>query len=138
MTSTQRLGRALAGATLAFFVLATLYPYRFACATASWARVDWRLYYPGHDDRDLILNLLVLVPLGAGLALARAGRRLRVVAEAAALGFGVALIVEALQLFERTRFPQVADVWRNGVGCVAGALITRLVLDRRATATSRS
>ena len=41
---------------------------------------------------------------------------------------GTAMVIETLQIFERTRFPQVADVWRNGAGCTAGAVATVLVL----------
>ena|GEM_PF-1184119 len=131
----RRLGRGLAAFTLVTALLVTLSPFRFALSTARWARIDWRLYYAGHNDRDLVLNLLMLLPLGAGLALARHGRaRLaRIVVEAGALGLGTALCIETLQIFERTRFPQAADVWRNAVGCVIGALVTGLVL-RRVTA----
>jgi glycopeptide antibiotics resistance protein len=126
----RRAGLTLAGFTLAIMLLVTLYPFHFQLGTASWARIDWRLYYPGHSDRDLVLNLLMLMPLGAGLVLARSDRASfsRIVLESCALGFGTALCVETLQIFERTRFPQAADVWRNGVGCVVGAIVTSLVL----------
>jgi glycopeptide antibiotics resistance protein len=135
-TVRRRVGLGLLVFTLATALLATLYPFRFSLETASLSRIDWRLYAPGHSNRDLVLNLLMLAPLGAALVLVRAGRaRLtRIVFEAAALGFGTALFVETLQIFERTRFPQLADVWRNGTGCIAGAVVTALVLraiDRR-------
>ena len=124
------LGLGLIAFTLATALLVTLYPFRFHLETASLSRIDWRLYYPGHSDRDLVLNLLMLAPLGAGLALVRFGRaRLsRIALEACALGVGTALFVEALQIFQRTRFPQAADVWRNGAGCIAGAVVAALVL----------
>lgn len=126
----RRIGLGLAGFTLATMLLVTLYPFRFQLGTASWTRIDWRLYYPGHNDRDLVLNLVMLVPLGAGLALVRSGRAIlsRILLEACALGLGTALLVETLQIFERTRFPQAADVWRNGVGCGGGAIVAALVL----------
>ncbi len=132
----RRAGLGLVVFTLVTALLVTLYPFRFALSTASWERIDWRLYYPGHSDRDLVLNLLMLAPLGTGLVLARFGRaRLaRIVLEACGLGLGTALFVETLQIFERTRFPQAADVWRNAVGCVVGAIITAgvlTVLDRK-------
>jgi hypothetical protein len=132
----RRIGLGLLLFTLAGTLLATLYPFRFQLGTASLSRIDWRLYYPGHSDRDLVQNLLMLAPLGAGLALVRLGRgRLfRIALEAFALGVGTALLVETLQIFQRSRFPQAADVWRNGIGCVAGALAVALVLraiDRR-------
>jgi glycopeptide antibiotics resistance protein len=126
----RRVGLGLAAFTLATTLVVTLYPFRFELGTARWQRIDWRLYYPGHNDRDLVLNLIMLVPLGVGLVLARFGRakRSRIVLEAWALGLGTALFVETLQIFARTRFPQVADVWRNGVGCAVGAIVTGLVL----------
>jgi hypothetical protein len=132
----RRVGLGLLLLTLATTLLVTLYPFRFNFGTASLSRVDWRLYYPGHNDRDLVQNLLMLVPLGVGLGLVRFGRAslFRIALEACALGVGTSLFVETLQIFQRTRFPQVADVWRNGAGCVAGALVAALVLqalDRR-------
>jgi glycopeptide antibiotics resistance protein len=126
----RRIGLGLAVFTLATTLVVTLYPFRFQLGIASWARIDWRLYYPGHSDRDLVLNLLMLMPLGAGFVLVRFGRASlsRILLEACALGLGTALFVETLQIFERSRFPQAADVWRNGVGCVVGAIVTALVL----------
>jgi len=38
------------------------------------------------------------------------------------------VFIETLQIFERTRFPQAADVWRNGTGCIVGASAVALVL----------
>jgi glycopeptide antibiotics resistance protein len=135
-TVRRRVGLGLLVFTLASALLATLSPFRFSLEPASLSRIDWRLYAPGHSNRDLVLNLLMLAPLGAALVLVRAGRAslARIVFGAAALGFGTALFVETLQIFERTRFPQLADVWRNGTGCIAGAVVTALVLraiDRR-------
>ncbi|HEX2690045.1 MAG TPA: VanZ family protein [Kofleriaceae bacterium] len=126
----RQIGLGLALFTLATALLVTLYPFRFQLGTASWSRIDWRLYYRGHSDRDLVLNLVMLAPLGVGLVLVRFGRASlsRIILEAGALGVGSALFVETLQIFQRTRFPQAADVWRNGVGCVAGAIVTALVL----------
>lgn len=126
----RRLGRGLLLFTLVTTLLVTLWPFRFSLETASLSRIDWRPYYPGHNDRDLVQNLVMLVPLGAGLVLVRFGRasRARMALEAWVLGVGTALLVETLQIFQRARFPQVADVWRNAVGCTAGAVVTILVL----------
>jgi len=126
----RRIGLGLFLFTLVTALLVTLYPFCFHLGTASLSRIDWRLYYPGHSDRDLVLNLLMLAPLGAGLVLVRFGRASlsRVVLEAGALGVGTALVIETLQIFERTRFPQAADVWRNGTGCIIGAIAVALVL----------
>lgn len=38
------IGLALAVFTLAVTLLVTLYPFRFQLETASWARVDWRVF----------------------------------------------------------------------------------------------
>jgi VanZ family protein len=128
----RRIGLGLLVFTLASALFVTQYPFQFQLETASLSRVDWRLYAPGHSDRDLVLNLLMLAPLGAALALVRFGRASlgKITFEAGALGFGTALFFETLQIFQRTRFPQVADVWRNGVGCLAGAVVTALVLQK--------
>ncbi len=126
----RRIGLGLLLFTLASTLLVTLYPFRFHLGTASLSRIDWRLYYPGHNDRDLVLNLLMLAPLGVGLVLVRFGRASlsRIVLEACALGVGTSLLVETLQVFQRTRFPQAADVWRNGTGCIVGAVVAALAL----------
>lgn len=127
-----RLGQFLLLFTWVIAFVVTLYPFKFDLDVGSLDRVDWRVYYPRHTDRDLIQNLLMLVPLGVGLALVRFGQvsLRRIALEAAGIGFGTALIIETLQIFERARFPQVADIWRNGVGCVAGAVIVAFVLGR--------
>ena len=130
------IGLGLLGFTLVAALLVTLSPFQFHLGTASLSRIDWRLYYPGHSDRDLVLNLLMLAPLGAGLALVRYGRAStsRIALEACALGVGTALVIETLQIFQSMRFPQAADVWRNGTGCIAGAVVVALALqaiDRR-------
>jgi hypothetical protein len=140
LVGTQRIGIGLVVFTLATMLVATLWPFCFALDTASWARIDWRMSYPGHNDRDLVQNLVMLVPLGAGAELARVGRAKlsKIVFEACALGFGASLVVETLQIFEHARFPQVADVWRNGVGCVVGALASHGVRRVLEGARSRS
>lgn len=126
----RRLGVTLATFTIAVALLVTLYPFRFHFSTSMLSRIDWRLYYPGHSDRDLIQNLLMLAPIGVGIALIRHGRASigRIALEAGAIGTGLALFVETMQIFDRARFPQAADVWRNGVGCIVGAVLAALVL----------
>jgi VanZ family protein len=126
----NRIGTGLVVLTLSVAFFVTLYPFRFSVLPDALSRIDWRPYYPGHNDRDLIQNLLMLAPLGIGLAMVRHGRATvrRIAGEAAGFGVTFALIVETLQIFERGRFPQVADVWRNGLGCVVGAVIAGLVL----------
>jgi glycopeptide antibiotics resistance protein len=125
----RHLGLALFVSCLACALLVTLWPFRFSLATASFARIDWRLYYrsrTGHVtvDRDLLQNLVMLAPLGAGWALLRGPRGVgRIALEATVLGVGLAAAIETLQIFLPSRCPQLADVWRNGAGCVAGAVL---------------
>jgi glycopeptide antibiotics resistance protein len=135
----RQLGLGLILFTLGVALLLTLYPFDFRLGTASLSRIDWRLYYPGHSNRDLVLNLLMFMPLGAGLALVRFGRASvsRIALEACALGVGTAVVIETLQIFQRSRFPQAADVWRNGVGCIAGAVVVTLVLRMATRALDR-
>jgi glycopeptide antibiotics resistance protein len=126
----RRFGLGLIIFTIAVTLAVTLYPFRFHFTLASLSRIDWRLYYPGHSDRDLLQNLLMLAPLGAGLALVRITRASlsRLALESCALGLATSVFVETLQIFQRTRFPQAADVWRNTLGCIAGAVAVALVL----------
>ncbi len=134
----RRLGQFLVGFTILTALLVTLYPFRFSTEVASLSRVDWRVYYSRHNDRDLVLNLLMLVPLGVGLGLLRGASSLRRLAlEAAVIGVGLSLCIETLQIFERARFPQLADVWRNGLGCVVGAVAVGLLARLRLAAHSR-
>ncbi|MBX3155492.1 MAG: VanZ family protein [Deltaproteobacteria bacterium] len=128
----RRLGIGLIVFTLTVALVVTLYPFRFTFRASMLSRIDWRLYDARHSNRDLIQNLLMLAPLGAGVALLRHGRATlsRIAAEAGLLGLGTALVIETIQIFERSRFPQAADVWRNGVGCVAGALLVGVCLRR--------
>jgi glycopeptide antibiotics resistance protein len=128
----RQLGQALLAVTWTIAILVTLYPFRFDLDVGSAARIDWRVSYARHNDRDLVLNLLMLVPLGVGLALVRFGHASirRIALEAAGIGFGTSLVVETLQIFEETRFPQLADVWRNGFGCVVGAVLVAFAISR--------
>jgi VanZ family protein len=128
----RRIGQWLALLTWVTALALTLYPYRFDLDVASLSRIDWRLTYARHNDRDLVINLLMLIPLGAGWAMARLGRAstVRIAVEAGAIGVGTALLIETLQIFERVRYPQIADVWRNGVGCLVGAAVVAFVLGR--------
>ncbi len=128
----RRFGAALAIANLLAAFVVTLWPLRFRLDAASiagkWSRVEWVLVY--HDrrgdltlDRDLFLNLAMLLGLGLGLALARSSRRWRILLEALCLGALTALCLEAAQLLTPHRVTQLADLWRNTLGCVLGAAL---------------
>lgn len=140
----RRMGLAILLSTLACALVVTLWPFRFDLATASFARIDWRLYYRRPNgavavNRDFMLNLVMMSPMGAGWALLRGSRgRGRIALEATVLGVGTSVMIETLQIFEPTRFPQFADVWRNGAGCLAAAVLVAWLSTDEGAAIQRS
>lgn len=140
------LGLAMAIANLLAAAVLTLWPFTFRLDAASiarkWARVEWVLYYRdrhGHLtlDRDLFLNLALLLPLGAGYALARTASGRRLLLEALLLGAATAFLLEAAQLLTPHRVTQLADLWRNTLGCVLGAVLGLVLRPRLAGASQR-
>src|SRR5258706_7387287 len=129
MLSRRTIGLVLVLGTLATALVVTLWPFRFHFTLASLHRIDWRLYYRdanGHIkiDRDLVQNLIMLAPLGVGWALFRGPRSIaRIALETFAIGLLLSASIETLQIFDRGRFPQLADVWRNTLGCVVGGVV---------------
>lgn len=127
----RRLGGVLVLASLAAVLAGTLYPYRFHFALDHVSRIDWAIVHTDRPfvTRDFIVNILLLGPLGIGWVLFRSARPLHVlVLEALAVGFVVSASIETLQIFTHVRYPQVADVWRNVLGCGAGALLATIAL----------
>jgi len=139
--SVRRLGLALMLGTLAVALFATQWRFHFDLTRfgihARWRRIDWH-WFPrtpmGHVrlDADFLLNLLMLIPLGIGFALWRRASGLRVAAEALILGVVTSGALELGQLANRYRYTTFADVWRNALGCMVGAII--IVALRRAAA----
>lgn len=129
----RKLGLALCVGTVLVAIAATQYPFHYQLTRYAihyrWVhRVDWR-WFPnlrhGHlrlMDRDFVLNLLMLLPLGIGYALWRRAPAWRVVLEALLLGAVVAIGLELAQLLTPWRTTSLADAWRNTVSCFAGAL----------------
>jgi len=132
----RRIGLVLLLWTLAVAFMLTLTPFRFDLATASFGRIDWRLYYRRPSgalavNRDFVLNLAMLSPLGAGWALLRGSRGMgRIALEAALLGLTTSTMIETIQIFEPSRCPQLADVWRNTAGCLAAAATVAWLVPR--------
>jgi glycopeptide antibiotics resistance protein len=132
----RRVGLAIFLSALAAAFAATMWPFRFHFSAACFARIDWRLNYRNSHgqlmvNRDFVQNLVMLSPMGAGWALFRAPRGVgRIALEAIVLGLGTALVIETLQIFAPTRYPQVADVWRNGAGCAAAAATVAWLVSR--------
>jgi glycopeptide antibiotics resistance protein len=122
-------GKWLAIGTILIAIVATQWPfeYRFTSYAIHYriARIDWRWFH--HFDRDFVLNILMLMPLGFGFGLWRQSSRVRVVIESLALGTLSSAILELAQLVTRDRYTSFLDVWHNAVGCVAGCVIAIVV-----------
>ncbi|HSD86155.1 MAG TPA: VanZ family protein [Kofleriaceae bacterium] len=144
-THLRRLGLGLAAGTVLAAIVATQWPFHYQLTRFAihhhWARIDWR-WLPrtgtGHvrDERDLVLNLLMLIPLGIGFALWRRASGARVVFEALLLGIVTSTTLELAQLATAYRHTTLADVWCNAIGCMAGAIM--VVALRRAATVSGS
>lgn len=77
--------------------------------------------------RDPPLNVLLVIPLGFGLAgvLSRGGRRSGVLPRLLLMGLLLSTALEAAQLFLPERVPSPADIAANGVGLVLGYALYR-------------
>ncbi|MBC8022810.1 MAG: VanZ family protein [Burkholderiales bacterium] len=76
-------------------------------------------------DFDLALNVLAYAPLGtlACLHFRQRAPLARAVMKAAALGIAFSFLMECVQLFIPTRIASIYDVFANGAGALAGALV---------------
>jgi hypothetical protein len=120
--TTRNIGRGLAAAGLAFVAAMTLEPkpelVPFAERTPFWCLVCGSM-----GVIDVVLNVVLFAPLGAGLRLAGLAHR-RVVL----VGAAVTLAVELLQLTLVTgRDASVSDLVTNTSGALLGALLADLV-----------
>jgi glycopeptide antibiotics resistance protein len=136
----RRFGLLLAIATVLVAIALTQYPFHYQLTRHNvlghWRDIDWR-WFPrngrhGHIrvDRDLVLNLLMLIPLGMGFALWRRAPGWRIVVEAIVLGAVIATGLELAQLVTLYRFTSFADMWRNTVSCGIGALWVLAIVPR--------
>jgi hypothetical protein len=130
----RRFGLGLVVFTLVAAVIATQWPFHYNLAhdalVEKWHEVDWQWAHHRADgsliiDRDCVQNLIMLMPLGAGYALwrqPREARPWRVIVEALVLGIATGVALELAQLLTPSRFTQLADAWRNAVGCALGGV----------------
>ena len=135
-------GAALAFGTVLIAFVATQWPFQYRLYGESvlrrWSRADWSWWPRDGDgvvriDRDLVLNLLMLIPLGVGFGLWRRAGAARVVVEGLLLGIAISTMLEAAQLVTRYRFTSFADVWRNSLGCMVGTVLALWILRERRT-----
>ncbi len=78
--------------------------------------------------RDLIRNYLGFIPLG-GVVFLLLGKR-NSLAGAATICALTSLFIESSQIFLVDRFPQLTDLFFNGLGGLSGTVIARSVLER--------
>jgi hypothetical protein len=138
--SIRTVGLALACGTVLIALVATQWPFQYRPYVDSvlrrWSRSDWS-WWPRDGsgavriDRDLVLNLLMLVPLGIGYGLWRRAGAARVVVEGLLLGIAISTMLEAAQLVTRYRFTSFADIWRNSLGCMVGTVLALWILRER-------
>ena len=136
--SIRTVGAVLAFGTVFVAFLVTQWPFQYRPYGASimrrWNRIDWSWWPRDGDgnvrfDRDLVLNLMMLIPLGVGFGLwRRAAGPVRVIVEGLLIGIAISFMLEAAQLVTRHRFTSFADVWRNSLGCMVGAAIALVIL----------
>jgi glycopeptide antibiotics resistance protein len=109
--------------TILLVLAATVPPFHALKAHAHWGKVTWIPFSERYlIPRDLLINVLLLVPFGfAGpWRRARWGRRL---VFAAVAGAALSLCVEFVQVFSHVRLPTATDVVTNAFGSVMGAAV---------------
>ena len=119
--------RILLGAAVALVLAVCVFPYQLE--TGSWRPFSAELVdaEKGAEDavRDVVVNVLLFVPFGVGMA-ATSGHRLRVTGRVA-LTVGTAavlsLAVESLQMYLPSRDPSLRDVAANVGGAALGGLL---------------
>lgn len=125
MTSRElrAVGTWLAIGTVLIAILVTQWPFRYQLTSYGihrrWARIDWSWYHG--IDRDFVLNVLMLVPLGVGFALWRQAGRVRMLIESLVIGTVTTVVLELAQLLTPGRYTSFLDVWHNAAGCVVGS-----------------
>ncbi|MBA3453499.1 MAG: VanZ family protein [Deltaproteobacteria bacterium] len=123
-------GLMLAIATLLIAIVVTQWPFDYRITTFAvrmrWNRIEWSWFPPTYGGsvvtRDLVQNLVMLMPLGIGFGMWRRAARMRVAIEGLALGIVTGTALEVAQLVTRSRYTSFPDLWNNAVGCLLGCL----------------
>lgn len=123
-SASQRWPRHLLGVGVALVLLVVLFPYDFRNVKFLQGRMPFGFDWEAADfGRDFVLNIILFVPLGMGLAAWTEARwRPRLLGLAAAL-LGSSLVsglLEWAQRFLPSRDPNLNDVLANGLGGVVG------------------
>ena len=113
---------------LALIVYGSLYPWHFDFSPRvnplSFLLSSWSFRWDRYLLRDVAVNVLLYIPLGAAAALVLARKHSRAVAVALAIPLGtvVSAILEMLQIYVPGRQSSLVDVASNTAGTAAGAL----------------
>ena len=129
----RRLWKYLLLAYLAALLLGTFSPFTFVSTREAFAAkvrgIKWIPFRDRgtgglHSPRDTAGNIALFVPVGVlgVLALRHARDRHNALLPVVVSGFSISLLIEALQLFTRTRVTNVTDVIANTIGCSLGVL----------------
>ncbi len=112
---------------IGIMLLGSLYPFAGWRSLADWNADFLSAPLPKYITRtDVTTNLLVYLPLGYGLALLLSrprGRNLAILATMV-LGCGLSLGLESLQVLLPRRIASNLDIFLNGLGVLAGALLS--------------
>ena len=88
--------------------------------TPQWQRVHWIPFTdPADRPKDLIANVVLLLPFGISFARGRRGNRRFIDTALAAAALSIS--AEATQLFGTLRYPSATDVTSAVLGSLAGA-----------------
>lgn len=129
---------------VALITYASLYPWSFhyhpLTANPIWLLAhSWPARLERSLVRDVILNVLVYIPLGAAafLAIARRHRVAASICFSILLGFLLSTSIELIQIFEPTRFSSALDVATNTLGACVGACLGWIIFPRYQAVRSR-
>ena len=111
--------RSLIFITILIILMLTLKPFRMSARHLVLDETFWEKLFFGILVHDFLLNILLFLPFGF-LMKAYTGYRVRTIA---LLGVAFAFSIESLQLFLH-RTSTLADILANGLGALAGALLT--------------
>jgi hypothetical protein len=118
-------GVLLVCASVGLIVLITLSPFDFSCPDTSFrhGRPLWRVGWGKSSASDVLLNAVLFLPLGFGLARVLSWRRLAGLTSLAVVFGGCVTLsytIEVLQQCMPARFPAWRDVLANSFGGVLG------------------
>lgn len=124
----RSIARWLAVATLALILYGSLFPFRFGATDATLPDIVRNLEFARASRGDVVANLLLYMPFGLFVMLARpaAWSRWQGFAFACLLGTLISLGVELLQGFSHERVQSLTDLTLNAAGAALGAVLALL------------